>query len=239
MSQQKELHFFPGPHVLLWFVDGVVRLRAEAWGGVDPDPSAKDDVMEPRKTTPGRYIVHSLGPYQREWGRWAWSRIRWGARLRLETKGRKVRVMYETGERTRPWRPVSSVLRGITFEEIRDRFSDIYGVGSRYDWDRDGFPDTWVFNDFGPLAVRYFRDRNHNRRLDKDQGERLMGEMIHTTPENEGEEEQGRSARLYSSHGCIHVAPSSRDAFAAAGAFGRGTTLLVHSYDESVPARLQ
>jgi len=47
-----------------------------------------------------------------------------------------------------------------------------------------------LFNDFGPVAVRYFRDDNHNRRLDGK--EYLSGEMFHTTPDNEAQAARGQ-----------------------------------------------
>lgn len=38
---------------------------------------------------------------------------------------------------------------------------------------RDSFPDKWVFNDFGHISIKYFEDRNGDRKLSK--GESVMG----------------------------------------------------------------
>lgn len=236
MTTRGELHFFPGSHLLLWLADGAVRLRAEAWGGEDPDASVDYGEMKPRKTAPGRYIVHSFAPYKTlPWGPWDTSKIRWGTKLRVE----RGEVLYETGSRTEPWRPVSTVIKGVTTDQIRRYFRRLFGDKSRYDFDGDYIPEVWVFNDFGPKAVRYFRDKNNNGRLDRDKGERLSGEMIHTTPKSEGQAERRDAVTLEPSHGCIHVAPASRELFAGAGAFRRGTVLIVHTYDEDVPAGLR
>jgi len=94
-----------------------------------------------------------------------------------------------------------------------------------------------VFNDFGPYALRYFKDRNRNRTLDA--GEALMGEMIHTTPEDEAHSERGMTLALQHSHGCIHVRPADRELMLRAGAFRPGTLLIVHKGQETIPTFLQ
>lgn len=62
---------------------------------------------------------------------------------------------------------------GISRNDIRNQYDKLYGTKK--------VPNTWVFNDFGPVAIRYFKDLNANRKLDKGKGESLSGEMIHTT----------------------------------------------------------
>ena len=94
-----------------------------------------------------------------------------------------------------------------------------------------------MFNDFGPWAVRYFADKNRNKKLDG--AESLSGEMIHTTPNNEGQISQGQAVTLFPSHGCIHVSPIDRDRLHAAGAFDRGVDLIIHGYNETVPRDMQ
>ncbi len=100
-----------------------------------------------------------------------------------------------------------------------------------------GIPDRWVFNDFGPFAVRYFVDKNRNHK--RDRNEPLSGEMIHTTADNEAEVSQGSRASLLPSHGCIHVDPIDRERLHAAGAFERGTDLLIHGYNEPLPESMR
>jgi hypothetical protein len=102
----------------------------------------------------------------------------------------------------------------------------------RYDRDGDGIPDVWVFNDFGPVAINYFRDPNRNRK--RDAGEKMMGEMIHTTPQNEGQTDRGDRVTLYPSHGCIHVRPADLARLLRAGAFKVGELVVVHGPSEIV-----
>ncbi len=69
----------------------------------------------------------------------------------------------------------------------------------------------WVFNDFGPIAIRYFKDLNSNKILDD--GEILEGRMIHTTAEDEALHFRGKKISLTESHGCIHIKPAARSYF--------------------------
>jgi hypothetical protein len=220
-TPNKELHFYPGAKMLLWIVAGKVALRAEAWGGEPPQPGAQYDTMAPRQTTPGRYVVHSYAPYRTK--TWPMSQLTWGTPV---AKGPNDTILYPAARG-----PAASVVlkdktgQPVSALEVERAHFDVYG--------RTGFPTTWVFNDFGPWAVRYFLDKNGNRRLDR--GEMLFGEMIHTTPDNEGETAQGKPVTLFESHGCIHVKPLDRDQFHRLGAFARGNTVVVHSYKASVP----
>lgn len=103
-------------------------------------------------------------------------------------------------------------------------------------------PEKWIFNDFGELAVRYYEDKNKNRKLDGN--ERLSGQMIHTTPRNEAQSDRfagdPSKVALSESHGCIHIRPMDRREFSKQGAFRKGMTLIIHSYDEDFdPRRFQ
>ncbi|WKJ90546.1 hypothetical protein QZJ86_21465 [Methylomonas montana] len=91
-------------------------------------------------------------------------------------------------------------------------------------------PDKWVFNDFGPVAVRYFKDLNGNKKMDG--GEVLSGEMIHTTPDNEAQFANGDPVVLVPSHGCIHIRPQDRNVMEGMGLFKNGIVFKVHSYKE-------
>lgn len=93
-------------------------------------------------------------------------------------------LLYKTGTMSDPWRPVEPTIPLATLGVVRDEFHDMWGGNRRYDRNGDGIPDVWVLNDFGPIAINYFRDPNRNRKLDA--GEKTRGEMIHTMPENEG-----------------------------------------------------
>lgn len=225
----RELHFYPGEHVLTWVVDGKVLLTAKAWGGEVPTPGQTYVVMKPRPTTPGRFVVHSYAPYRTR--TWAMSKIVWGTALMLDAAG--TAVLFESGSAGR-WEKVEDRIPMATPAFIRQQYRALYGTSGVHDPDGDGIPDQWVFNDFGPWAVRYFVDKNHNRKLDKD--EALSGEMFHTTPDDEANAARGLPVNLAPSHGCIHLDPSERELLHKAGAFDKGNTVVVHSYKTKVPA---
>jgi hypothetical protein len=229
----KVLHFFPGAHRLIWVVDGKVVIDSEAWGGARPAPGDKSDpVMTPRRTTPGVYTVHSYGPNVTS--TWVWSKIAWGAPLSVDPASGDVLVERRARRGGKHWVRVSAVDPFFTREQVRWRYFQLYGTSFKYDSDHDYVPDIWVFNDFGPMSVRYYKDVNHNGRLDAD--ESLSGEMLHTTPDNEAQlVRPDQTVTFSTSHGCIHMDPRIRESLAAAGAFTRGVTLVVHRYGAKVP----
>lgn len=226
------LEFYPGVHVMIWVVDGHPSLWVQAWGGSDPVPGWDDGGMKPRKTTPGRYLIYSRGAYVTH--TWELSRIAWGTPLRVDRTRTPPVVLYATGMVHPAWRPVRDRVPTITTDYIQHRYMELYGETGLFDADADRIPDRWVFNDFGPWAVRYYRDTNHDGRLDGK--EALSGEMIHTTPDDEADNARGIRVSLGSSHGCIHVSPRGRQKLLAVGAFERGTELIIHPYTRSLPA---
>lgn len=62
-----------------------------------------------------------------------------------------------------------------------------------------------------------------------------MGEMIHTTPEDEANSARGIPFTLSESHGCVHIRPSDRDKLVRAHVFKIGTPFIVHRYTETYP----
>jgi hypothetical protein len=128
---------------------------------------------------------------------------------------------------------VDHEIPGITVDDVIESFHSLYGDNRKYDRNGDGVPEEWLFNDFGPVAITYFRDPNRNRVLDA--GERIMGEMIHTTSENEAQTDRGLPVKMTHSHGCIHVRPADLGRLERLGAFKRGTLLFVHGPSEVVP----
>jgi hypothetical protein len=220
-KETKELHFFPGQKKILWVIGGSPSVTVEAWGGEQPDPKIKYGIMKPRKTTLGKYVIYSVAAYRTN--TWPYSRITWGTSIRLSSDGEK--VLYKTGNLKQPWKPITDLIRDSTPDAIRGYYYQLYGEYK--------IPDRWIFNDFGVKSIRYFQDLNHNKRLDKN--ERLSGEMIHTTPDNEAQTTLGKDVKLESSHGCIHLKPVDRDKLEKAGAFSKGTDLIIHEYDETIP----
>ena len=189
--------------------------------------------MKPRPTTPGAYVVSGAGPYHTP--RWPLSRIAWGTPIRLDLTGKH--LLYQTGLLANGWRRVDHLIPEVTTAELLDDFHRRYGPDRTYDRDGDGVPDVWVFNDFGPVAINYFRDPNRNRKVDR--GEKIMGEMIHTTPATEAATDRHLPAvPLESSHGCIHIRPADLRRFSRLGAFKPGTLIFVHGPNEVVPELL-
>jgi hypothetical protein len=146
-----------------------------------------------------------------------------GTALKLSADGDK--LLYNTGILSKPWKPITELIPEATPNAVREYYHRLYGESK--------IPEQWVFNDFGVKAIRYFQDPNHNKKLDKN--ERLSGEMIHTTPDDEAATTLGKEVNLKSSHGCIHWKPHDRDELEKAGAFTKGTDLTIHKYDETIP----
>lgn len=226
-SGEGQLHFFPYQKRIIWTVGKQILANGEAWGGSAPVPGVFYPTMKPRPTTPGTYVIQSFGPYRTR--TWPMSRIPWGTPIRVAGG----RLLFEVGVGSNSWRPVDSLIPGLTIHEIREDYAALYGDSRIYDPSGGGIPDRWVFNDFGPWAVRYFLDPNRNRRLDR--GESLMGEMLHTTPEDEAATKRGKEVHMANSHGCIHIRPVDRNRFKDAGAFEKGNLLVVHTPNEVVP----
>jgi len=236
-AKTEEVHFYPGSKLLVYLVDNKVKAIAEAWGGPATEQARRpDEKMAAGPTTAGEFVIDRLETYRTD--SWNMSKIAWGTPIRASrTDTRKLEYLSSSGK----WRPST-----ITFSvrvpdghggmKSEKRLFDVNDVMRMHHLLRGSYelPDTWLFSDFGPVAVRYYRDKNRNRR--RDANEPLSGEMIHTTQVNEGESYQSKGdsskVRLYDSHGCIHIKPADRETFIKAGAFRKGMTLVIHSYGE-------
>jgi len=231
MAETGVLHFYPGARRIVWVVRGAAALNAEAWGGQEVPDGSNFGLMRPHRTTPGRFVIHSYGPYRTN--SWPMARIPWGTPLKVEGTGALKHVVFQTGTTHQTWKRVESLIPQATYLGLQGYYRMLYGDSGRYDPDRDGIPDRWVFNEFGPKAVRYFKDLNNDGVLDGN--EHLMGDMIHTVPSNEAETLLKDPIKYTVSHGCVHIAPRDRDRLLSAGAFKKGTTFIVHGYNERVP----
>lgn len=238
---EPQLHFYPRAKRLLCVAGTSVVAGAEAWGGRAPSRGEGDPTMAPQHSTPGTYVIGWRGPYVTR--TWPWSRIGWGTPLRVSPDGRHLLYKTGAGPGASSWRRVDREIPAATLDAVKREYHALYGGGAidgdgrLFDRDGDGVPEVWVFNDFGPWAVRYHADPNRNRRLDP--GERLLGEMVHTTPADEANHARGLPVKLDTSHGCIHVKPADRDRLLALGAFEPGTLIAVHAPSEIVPERLR
>jgi len=227
---ESQLHFFPRQKRLVFTKGKRIVAEAPAWGGVAVERWDPTKGMRPQPTTPGTYVVSRVEPYVTK--SWKHSRIPWGTPLALDPSGKY--VLYKAGTGRNRWLRLDLQMPGVNAEEVKALYRDYYGLDLRiHDSNGDGIPDVWVFNDFGPYAVRYFRDRNRNRKLDA--GEELMGEMIHTSPDNEAQQALHQPVRLDDSHGCVHIRPSDRDRFLKLRAFTPGHLFVVHGPSEVAP----
>ena len=235
------LHFYPGhstpvrtnigvhkasigPGLLIALKGDVVIFRGEAWGGPSqPIPMPGEPTLTP--TPRGTFVLRAPEPHTTK--KWRFSRIKWGTKLKVNPANRE--VLYEQSRTARGESVWASLMKDfkISRTDVEDIHEALFGYKR--------VPETWVFNDFGPIAVRFFRDLNKNRKLDK--GESLEGAMLHTTPQNEIENTLPSGVQLEVSHGCIHMKPKDRDALIGMGVLRAGNTIVIHSYTEKYGAR--
>lgn len=212
---EKVLHYYPAQHLLLVRTKRTTQ-RFEAWGGpphVVRHPGRNTD-EEP--TWPGTYIIEQTKPYVTR--TWDTAAIKWGTPLRDVEAKHDVLYQLPSGQ----WGSLKKDYPVLTRSFILEKHFELYG--------RRVVPATWVFNDFGPVAIRWFKDLNGNRKLDRN--ERLSGQMFHTTPQNEMQHARRRPVVLGPSHGCIHLKPQDRETLFVLGAFKPGTVFIVHGYHE-------
>jgi hypothetical protein len=220
MANTNEIHFYPGARkmgVFGWRSGRRIPLFViDAVGG--PPTMGTDPLMPERPTTAGRFVIGKIHAYRTP--SWSFSQIPWGTKLRdMKAKGD---VWYQLTNKN--WASIKADC-GITRTEIIQENYRLYGDLK--------VPDVWVFNDFGPLAIRYFEDKNNNRKLDAH--EQLSGEMIHTTPVDEAATSRGQAFTLSESHGCVHIRPEDRTRLMSAGVFNIGTPFIVHAYSDAFP----
>ena len=221
----KELHFYPGDQILFYFdIDAkgnkTVIARSEAVGG--PDTSFGTGRTSGGPTSPGRYIIDKQEAYRTD--TWKFGEIPWGTPL-LD-KPAQNDVWYKL-KNMKSWGSIKNDF-GYTRTELKQEYFDLYTQSK--------IPTTWVFNPFGPVAIRWFKDLNGNGIFDPIKNgrdfEKLEGQMFHTTPVDEANTALSSPVNLEQSHGCIHLNPQFRDHFIAMGAFKKGTPLVVHLYTE-------
>ncbi len=210
-----ELHFYPGVHTLVAIQNKVITHRLKAWGG--PAIMGTDPRMAEEPTWPGTYVIHSTTSYRTP--TWPMSKIAWGTELRDMPQSNDVWYKLASGK----WGSIKKDIGSSRHDLVR-LYYKMYGQMK--------VPNKWVFNDFGPIAIRWFKDQNKNKILDGD--ERLSGQMFHTTPDNEAETALGKPVVLTPSHGCIHLKPADRDSLLSIGAFKPKTTFTIHSYHEKI-----
>lgn len=204
----------------------------DAHGGPSNQKLGGDGQMQ-TSTREGRYVINSIGKHV-SYGKYAyWSGVAWGTEMRLTGEITMIKnngVWIRLSDVNPQWgkyKDNQKYLTGI----IKQRYLEDYGLSS--------FPDRWVFNDFGHTSVKYFKDTNHNWRMDGK--EQIMGDFIHTTPPDERltSIKKADQISLSESHGCIHVKPLDIDTMIGNGYLKKGNTIEVHNYAEkTIPVNL-
>ena len=225
----------------------------DAHGG----PIAKtmgSDGYERSQTTAGRFVIAIIEKHI-SYGKYAyWSGVPWGAGLKFINKVAYVdpynKGLWQKLTKYRPiWLTYYSTEAEITDAIVSEwnKIAFVKYAGKRIPLYNIETPNRWIFNDFGHVSVKYFRDNNYNGRLDRN--ESILGDFIHTTPGNEAMSyyNSTRTAKqstfvvnLEDSHGCIHVKPNDVSTMVGAGYLKKGQVIVVHPYKERViPATLK
>jgi hypothetical protein len=218
----------------------------DAHGGLSNDfldeyPALK--ASEYSSTKAGRYVIHSIAKHVSE-RRWLYSSVPWGTPITFNWIEHRVYIkkdgkFVKLSEYNTQWSNYSDThAYDLLLEMYQNNYINYYSKP---------FPDTWIFNDFGHVAIKYFKDTNHNFILDKT--ESIQSDFIHTTPVDEAKTAYNkivspRFARpivLENSHGCIHVKPDNINELIDKGYLSKGANMEVHTYQPSlmVPNRLE
>lgn len=214
----------------------LIKLKSfEAHGGLsrdflDNDPVSKQEGYS--STKEGRYVVHSIGKHVSA-GRWLLSTVPWGTPILFN---QSEHILYvQKGGKMIKLRNYNSQWGGYSEKDLYDELLQIY---QRYYKSYYGmaFPNTWIFNDFGHVTIKYFKDTNANFIMDSN--EKIQSDFIHTTQIDEAitaynnrvETKFARPISLSNSHGCIHVKPQSIDEIINNGYLSRGSNIEIHTY---------
>lgn len=146
-----------------------------------------------------------------------WSGVPWGAPLKEENNSLRVNIGGK-------WSRLSAFSLA-TKEDIMNRHEELYASRK--------IPSTWVFNDFGHMTCFLFRDKNLNGRMDN--GEKIHGEFLHTTPFDEAMTALKRPVTLEPSHGCVHLKPADVDEMISRKYLVKGRKVIVHRYKDHAP----
>lgn len=199
-------------------------ITAKYWAVGGPPESGTDDSGNRfGPTTAGQFVINRCTQHVSH-SRYALSKIAWGTRLR----DTGTRVLARVHGR---WQSVEAIT-GMSRVDLAAYYESLYG--------KSGLPATWLFNDFGHITCYYFKDLNHDGRLDGK--EHIRGDMMHTTPYNEAEQTLGKRVQLQYSHGCIHIRPTDIDDMIKRRYLAHGNLLVVHkpgarpAYTPPVPA---
>ncbi len=177
-------------------------------------------------TTVGRFVIKSVEKHV-SYGRYAiWSGIAWGTDVKID--GGIVMVKLNG-----TWKKLTDVnAKWAQYKNDQKGVRDMVLQYQRTLYPNSPIPTKWLFNDFGHVSVKYFKDINHDRRMNGK--EHIMGDFIHTTPGDEASTVSRKIFQLTESHGCIHVKPNDIDTMIGNGYLKKGNTIEVHPYTRKV-----
>ncbi|WP_443944863.1 hypothetical protein ACJVDH_18380 [Pedobacter sp. AW1-32] len=195
----------------------------DAHGGPSNESQGGDGHMK-TSTRSGIYVIHSIEKHV-SYGRYAfWSGLPWGTEMTL--KGDVTMVKHRG-----TWQKLTGINSEFAKFKNRERELSQYLKQSYFElYNKNEFPTSWVFNDFGHISVKYFKDANGNWKMDGK--ESIMSDFIHTTPVDEASTARQLPVTLSESHGCIHVKPHELDIMIGNGYLKKGLRLEVHNYTE-------
>ncbi|MFT3936535.1 MAG: L,D-transpeptidase [Chitinophagaceae bacterium] len=186
------------------------------------------DGFETGPTRPGRFVIHSISKFSSQRYK-DWSGIKWNTPLRVHNGAVQINtngiwINLSKADPSSHWyyNGENKTYEQQIIDIIQARYKDLYGISK--------VPDKWVFNDFGHATIQYFKDLNNNYLLDGK--EFVMGDMIHTTPDNEAATTLQKPFKLVASHGCVHVRPNDMDQLIASGFVKKGQVIEIHPYTE-------
>jgi hypothetical protein len=195
----------------------------DAHGGPEKEIMGSDGHSK-TPTNAGRFIVNKIERHV-SYGKYAfWSGIPWGTDIKLDPTP----MVKLNGN----WVNMTAVNQ--SFKAYIGKEADLKAAISSYynnELGYKGAPIKWLFNDFGHISIKYFKDNNKNGFYDK--GDQQLGDFIHTTPSDEAKTDFKKGFALVESHGCIHVKPNDIDTLINSRFIKKGVTIEVHPYTEN------
>ncbi|WP_254509591.1 L,D-transpeptidase family protein [Anatilimnocola floriformis] len=229
-----KLVFFPGERTVgectmgTIFVVGGNGEHYDAAGGA-PAAYKGEGGHTSDPTPPGVYV---LGPqHKATTGTWPNSAIPWGAQLRLGKEPGRVEYLQGGNSWAAANGPTGIIVKYMkqfaardgktrTTEECDNELAGLFFT----DRERKVLRTTsWDQNDFGQWSW--------NLTLNG----KITPFYIHTTPLNELQTVKGWTVKLDNSHGCVHLAPKTRDKMMADGYLKKGVIFEVRKYSDVAP----
>jgi hypothetical protein len=207
----------------------------DAHGGLsqdllDDNPALKS--QDYSSTRAGRYVVYSITKHV-SGSKWLYSSVPWGTTINFNWIEHRVYIkkdgkLVKLSEYNSQWAKYADT-------DLYDHLLKMY-QNNYMSYYMKPFPDTWIFNDFGHVSIKYFKDTNNNFSLDKK--ESIVSDFIHTTPGDEAktaynkvvEPRFSKPIMLENSHGCIHVKPDNINELIDRGYLSKGSTIQIHEY---------